>query len=99
MGVRWRRCLFIPPPGFGPSTRKAALAVDISAAFLFERGVFFDSRRARSDLSVPRMPAAILYYCVIGLPAVFMVVIALIEFARQRARHLSAPKAIPVRLT
>jgi hypothetical protein len=36
---------------------------------------------------------------VIGLPAVFMVVIALIEFARQRARHLSAPKAIPVRLT
>jgi hypothetical protein len=45
------------------------------------------------------MRTAILYYCVIGVPAGFMVVIALMEFARQRAKQFSAPKLAPVRLT
>ena len=40
-----------------------------------------------------------LFYSVIGAPAGFMVAIALMEFARQRATQLSAPKAIPVRPT
>jgi hypothetical protein len=45
------------------------------------------------------MWGAILFYSVIGAPAGFMVAIALMEFARQRATQLSAPKAIPVRPT
>ena len=45
------------------------------------------------------MWTAILYYCVIGLPAGFMIVIALMEFARQRAKQFSAPKPAPVRRT
>jgi hypothetical protein len=87
-----------PPPWFGPGTRKAG-PVPEQLGLSVERRVFFDSRRPRSDLSLPRMRTAILYYCVIGLPAGFMVVIALMEFARQRAKQFSAPKLAPVRLT
>jgi hypothetical protein len=41
----------------------------------------------------------ILFYWVIGVPAGFMVAIAIMEFGRSRARQLSAPKPIPVRFT
>lgn len=45
------------------------------------------------------MWSAILLYSVLGLVSGTMLVIAFLEYARSRAKHISLPKPLPVRRT
>jgi hypothetical protein len=85
-----------PPTADEQSTREAARPN--RAAFCLAAIYFLMSLRQPRPYPLA-MWGAILFYSVIGAPAGFMVAIALMEFARQRATQLSAPKAIPVRPT